>query len=47
MAPLQPYESPHDCLLCLHFSDGKFESLVKLMADLSLRNENWENLHYY
>ena len=26
---------------------GEFESLVKLMADLSLRNENCENLHYY
>jgi len=41
MAPLQPYEStPYDRLVCLHISDGKFESLVKLMVDLSPRNEN-------
>ena len=40
IAPLQPYETPHDCLVCLHISDGEFESLVKLMVDLSLRNEN-------
>jgi len=24
----------------LHISDGEFESLVKLMVDLSVRNEN-------
>jgi len=29
MAPLQPYESPHDYLVCFQFSDGEFESLVK------------------
>ena len=40
MAPLHPYESLHDCLVCLHFSDGEFENLFKLMIDLSLRNEN-------
>ena len=47
MAPLQPYESPHDCLVCLHFSDGEFENLVKPMVGLSIRNANWENLRYY
>jgi len=47
MAPLQPYESPHDCLMCLHITDEEFESLVKLMVDLSSRNANWENLHHY
>jgi len=31
----------------LHISDGEFEILVKVMVDLSLRNENGENLHYY
>jgi len=40
MAPLQPYESLHDCLVCLHFSGGEFENLVKLRVDLSLWNEN-------
>ena len=43
--PLQPYESFHDCLVCLHFNDGEFENLVKLMIDLSLKNKNWGN-HY-
>jgi len=39
-SPLHLYENPHDCLVCLHFSDGGFENLVKLVVDLSLRNEN-------
>jgi len=42
LAPLQPYESLHNCLMYLLFSGGEFESPVKLMEDLS----NWENLHY-
>jgi len=40
MTPLQAYESPLDCLVHLHFSDGELESLVKLMVDLSLWNES-------
>ena len=38
--PLHPYESPHDCLMYLHFSGGEFENLVKLIVDFCQRNEN-------
>jgi len=40
MALLQPHKTPHNCLVCLHVSNGELESFGKLMVDLSLWNEN-------